>query len=246
MPSGKYKRRPRKKYKRSFWSDMDIIRLIVYYPDMSNPSLAKKLGKSISSIHCQGPLLGLRKSAKYLRSIPGKKFFEAGKNNRFQKGQVSHNKGKSWDEFMSKAAQKNALKTTFKKGNKPHNTKTDHHISVRTGQDGWNYKYIRIAENLWEPLHVYNYKKKFGNIPKGKIIAFKNRHLPDREKASNLELITRAQNMSRNSIMRYPEDLQKTIRVLGKLKRTIKKKTNGTEQTQGSKGSPVRGNRKSK
>ncbi len=231
---------------RPTWSANELIWLIVYYPDKSNESLAKKLGKKVDAVHNQGHVLGLKKSAKYLSSIPGKKFFEASKKNRFKKGQISHNKGKTWDEFMSKEGQKGSLKTTFKKGNQPHNTKKDNEITVRRDKSGWNYKYIRISESLWEPLHIYNYKKKHGKIPKGKIVVFKDRYHPDREKVSNLELITREENMNRNTIHRYPEDLKITIRALGKLKRTIKKRTNGTEQIEAPERSPVRGDRKLK
>jgi hypothetical protein len=40
---------------------------------------------------------------------------------RFEKGLVPANKGKTWDEFLSPEAQERSRKTTFKKGNRPHN-----------------------------------------------------------------------------------------------------------------------------
>ena len=40
---------------------------------------------------------------------------------RFEKGNVSRNKGLKWDDFMSKEAQEKARRTTFRKGNVPRN-----------------------------------------------------------------------------------------------------------------------------
>ena len=37
----------------------------------------------------------------------------------FQKGQTPFNKGKKWDEYMTKEGQKNSKKTQFKEGNIP-------------------------------------------------------------------------------------------------------------------------------
>lgn len=212
---------------RPTWSAEELIWLIVHYPDKSNAYLAKKLGKKVVAVHNQGHFLGLKKSKKYWSSLPTKQFLSAGSKSRFQKGHTSFNKGKTWDEFMSKESQKIALRTAYKKGHKPHNTKANNVVTVRHDKSGWEYKYIRIKESLWEPLHIHNYKKKHGKIPKGMIVVFKDRNLPNREKVSNLELITREENMKRNTIHRYPEDLQKTIRALGKLKRTITKTKDG-------------------
>lgn len=42
---------------------------------------------------------------------------------RFVKGQVSHNKGRHWDDYMTPEQQERARRTCFKKGNVPHNAK---------------------------------------------------------------------------------------------------------------------------
>ena len=43
---------------------------------------------------------------------------------------------------------------------------------------------------------------------------------------NNLELLTRAERMRRNTIHRYPEELKSAIRAIGKLKRTIREVEN--------------------
>ena len=49
---------------------------------------------------------------------------KSGLTGRFVKGQISWNKGKKWDDYMSKEGQANSRKTTFKKGNIPPNQRT--------------------------------------------------------------------------------------------------------------------------
>jgi len=63
---------------------------------------------------------------------------------------------------------------------------------------GKSYKYICLALGSWKPLHIYNWEKTNGKIPKGHCLWFKNGDTMNCE-LSNLELITRAENMNRNS-----------------------------------------------
>lgn len=60
--------------------------------------------------------------------------------------------------------------SVFKKGHIPKNTKHDGAISKRTDNQGVTYKYIRVSVSKWVPLHIYNYEKKYGPVPKGKIL----------------------------------------------------------------------------
>ena len=104
---------------------------------------------------------------------------------RFAKGIIPFNKGTK--------GLKGANKTSFKKGNLPHNTKKDGAISVRS--DG--YKYIRIAKGKWVLLHRHIWKQAKGTIPEKHLIVFKNK---DRMNCNinNLECISMAENRNRN------------------------------------------------
>jgi len=53
---------------------------------------------------------------------------------------------------------------------------------------------------------------------------FRDRN-PQHIELDNLELVTRAENMRRNTIHRYPPELKSTIRQLSKLKRAISEAT---------------------
>lgn len=87
----------------------------------------------------------------------------------FQKGNISHNKGKKWCEFMSAQGQENSRKTCFKKGNIPHN----HKLIGSERITKYGYIEIKIAEpNKWQLKHRYIYEQAYGAIPKGNKLIF--------------------------------------------------------------------------
>jgi hypothetical protein len=119
------------------------------------------------------------------------------------------------------------IKTTqFKKGGSPPNTKHDGAISLRKDKSGVSYYFIRIAKAKWMALHVKIYQDAYGPIPKNHIIVFKDRN-PLNVTLENLECITREENMHRNSFHRLSPEIKQTIKVLTKLKKTIR---NGKKQ----------------
>ena len=199
------------------WSDKEIKLLKKLYPNTNNNDIAKILKCNYSRIVNKAFSLGLKKSQTHLKKMMNPVI---GTNTRYKKGNIPHNKNKKWDEVMPICKQLCCMKTTFKKGNLPHNTKENGYISIRKDKNGNDYKFIRLDKSKWIPLHVYNWKQVYGEIPKDKIVVFKNK---DKNNCSidNLELISRVENMNRNTIHRYPVELKSTIRTLNKLKKTI-------------------------
>jgi hypothetical protein len=116
----------------------------------------------------------------------------------FKKGAVPPNKGKNQRDFMSAAAIKRTKKTRFKKGMKHFKELFDGAISIRADKTGRPYKYIRIAKSKWVLLQVHYWEKINGPIPAGHVVAFKDGNSMNCDPA-NLELISRKQNMLRNS-----------------------------------------------
>ena len=70
-------------------------------------------------------------------------------------------------------------------------------------------------------MHILLWEGHYGPVPINQCVCFM-----DGNKAhialDNLELLTRAERMRRNTIHRYPEELKSAIRAIGKLKRTIR------------------------
>ena len=91
----------------------------------------------------------------------------SGLTGRFEKGQISHNKGKK----MPPEVYEKAKATMFKKGNRPHNTlPVGTEIADATPE---HYIKIKIAEpNVWKYKHQLIWEEHNGPIPEGMNITF--------------------------------------------------------------------------
>lgn len=131
------------------------------------------------------------------------------KASRIKKGTIPPNKGRKQAEYMTADAIARTAKTRFKKGQKIHNELYDNCIRIRHDhadrRGGRKYKWIRLSKAKWQQLHVYNWEKENGPVPKGHIVVFKTTDTMNCE-VSNLELITRAEHAVRNSNHENPSD----------------------------------------
>lgn len=212
---------------RNRWTDKDVEKLKNLYPDNRSSEVARILCCGLSRVYNKAFKLGLKKTVEYLNSdnsgrLSGRD--TRGLSARFKKGHIPANKGKKWTDYLTEESIKGCLTTTFKNGNIPHNTKRDSDITIRN-DEGRKYKYIRLSKREWLPLHVYLWEKENGKVPRGMIVVFKDRNSMNCE-LSNLEMITREENINRYSFHRYPADLKFAIIKLNQLKRRI----NGKEQ----------------
>ena len=141
----------------------------------------------------------------------------------FQKGQVSWNKGKKWEEYMSKEGQQNSRKTCFKKGNRPHNHRPVG--SERINVDG--YVEIKVAEpDQWEIKARFIYENIYGNIPENHKLIYLDGNRQNL-KLSNLKVVSSAEELiMNNNKLRYDKKelteightIAKIINKQGKLK----------------------------
>ena len=107
----------------------------------------------------------------------------------------------------------------FKKGHEPHNTCYDGH--ERISKDG--YIEVRIMKGKYVSKHRHLWEQSNGKLPKGYILIFKDKNQQNTS-LDNLELISREENMRRNTIHRFPNELKTTITLINKLKKTINEK----------------------
>jgi hypothetical protein len=206
--------------KKQFWTDNEIEYLKLNYSNNRTDKIANILGRTIYQVYNKVHSLKLKKSAEFLASPESGIFIKGsttGKEHRFKKGIVPHNKGKK----MSPELYEKVSKTFFKKGHKPHNTKFDGAITIRNHKrSGIPYKCIRVEESKWEFLHRLNWEKTNGPIPKGFNVVFKDGNTMNCE-LSNLELLSDSELLSRNTLHQYPKDLQEVIKLNNKLKNQI-------------------------
>lgn len=134
----------------------------------------------------------------------------------FKPGSISHNKGKR----MTDEVKQKVKGTWFPKGHEPHNTKEDGVIVRRVDNSGRPYMYIREKVGKWELYHRHLWRKHFGEIPNGMIVAFKDGN-SENCVVENLELVDRKTNMLRNTIHNLPEEIRNTKLLIGSLNRKI-------------------------
>ena len=196
--------------------------IIELYPNHSSKYIAELLGVTISKVYNTAWGAKVKKSDAYMLTPASGRIIEPSIPNQFKPGHTPHNKGKQMDaEIYEKVAP-----TMFKKGNKPHNTKAVGSINIRLDTQGRPYQYIKIKDSHWELLQRHVWTKANGEIPRGSVVIFLDGNYLNCE-LSNLKVITRKENMARNTIQRFPAELQEIMKLTCKLKR----KTNGKQQT---------------
>lgn len=168
--------------------------------------MATMLGRTDGTARQRLKLLGI--------TVPPEIVARFKKESQFKKGHVSHNKGRK----MPKEIYEKVKGTMFKKGNTPHNTKYNGY--ERISKDG--YVEVRVRKGKFNLKHRVVWEQKRGKIPEGKIVVFKDGNKLN-VKLSNLKLITREQNMKRNSYHRYGKEIAKVYQLKGALQRQINK-----------------------
>ena len=192
------------------------------YADMDTKELAALVNHSPRAISQIAHKYGVLKSADYMAT------HECG---RIQPGSVPPNKGLRRPGY----APGRMRETQFKKGQRsgiaaknwcPIGT-------IRTDAEG--FLRIKVRERrkgdgafgfgntkIWPLLNRYVWEQHNGPIPVGHAIIFKDR---DRSNCdpSNLELVTRAELMRRNSVHRLPKELAEVIQLNGALKRVLRR-----------------------
>ena len=151
---------------RTVWTDEVIQFMIENYEGKDNIELAALLNERFK----------LNTNGKRVCNVKSNLIRRKGINLRtginrgcYRKGMAPANKGKKWDEFMSKEGQEKSRKTCFKKGNIPpcHREVGSERINV----DG--YHEIKVEEpNKWKLKHRVVYEQYYGEIPKGIKIIF--------------------------------------------------------------------------
>ncbi len=216
------------------WSAADDQLLRRLYPDTPTRLLATRLHRSLTAVYARAGILGLTKSAAYLESPAAchlRRDNNPGVATRFQKGQAPANKGlrrPGW--FRGRMRE-----TQFKRGQRNGQAARLYRpVGSTRVIDGYVYRKVSDVPNVpytvnWKLESHLVWKQAGRDIPPSHALAFKNGNPLD-VRLENLELITRRQNMARNSIHNLPEALADTVRLLGALHRQIRRRTRGEEQ----------------
>ena len=213
------------------WTAAEIKLLRRIYPSSPGLEIARRLKRRPSQIYAMATKLALRKDREAIRlaAREAMKANKAAQRHQFPKGHVPRNKGvKGWQ------AGGRAVLTQFKPGQKPHTTKPIGSLRIGDGLLCVKVTDTGYVAHDWQPLQRKVWELKHGPIPPGHIVRFidgNQRNFAD----DNLECISKADNMRRNTIHNLPAPLKGAIQVLGQLKRRINEK-----QDRGSTQPPVR------
>jgi HNH endonuclease len=203
------------------WTKEELEYVKLNYSDRYTKDIAAVINRSDKAVYQAAMNLNVKKSPEFIKIFlkrEAEKLKVLGVTSRFKPGNVSHNKGQK----MSKELYERVKVSMFKKGNEPHNMKYDGHERLDP-KDG--YVYIRIAKAKYVLKHRLVWEQHNGPIPKGNIIVFK-----DKDKYNitidNLQMISKRENMLRNTVTKYPLELQQLIKLNNKLKTTLHEKQN--------------------
>lgn len=205
--------------KRRFWTDAEIATLIARYPNERTGPIANYLGRNERQVYMKAGQLGLFKSPEYLAS-PAACRLRRGDNigaaHRFKPGQDAWNRGMKGLDIGGK-------ETRFPKGNKPANHKPVG--STRITVDG--YIEVKVAEGMyqWRLLHREVWKQHHGSYPRrDRPIVFVDGNKQNCA-ISNLECISRATLMKRNTVHNLPKPVALLVQLRGALNRKINRMT---------------------
>ena len=195
------------------------------FPHERTQGIADDLGLTYSQVANRAYSMGIKKTLEFKKSESSGRhnLLEGGKKFRFTPGHTPFNKGKE----MPAETYDKVKATMFKKGNRPYNWKPDGTIVARkdADQSGRVYMYYKVADSKWILYHNKVWIDHNGPIPNKSIVRFIDGNTKNCD-ISNLEMVSMKENMLRNSIQRFPEEIQQIIKLTTKLNKTI----NGKKQ----------------
>lgn len=215
---------------RRTWTPADVRALELLYPDVPNDVIARFLGRTVNAINARSDAMGLHKSARYLASPAAcrlRRGDDIGTATRFRKGQAPANKGlrrPGWGPGRMK-------ETQFKKGQ----SRNKMPLGATRLIEGYVYRKVSEIPFMpytvnWKLEHHLVWTAAHGAIPAGHKLRFVNGDRQD-IRLDNLELVSDAAMMARNTVHNLPKPLASTIQLLGALKRQIRRRAgHGQEQ----------------
>ena len=220
------------------WNPEDDELLRARFPHERTEKLARELCRTTIAVSARATILGLHKSQAYLASPAAcrlRRGDNVGAPFRFKKGHAPANKGlrrPGWHRGRMK-------ETQFKPGVPSWRTMpigATRWVKTNGRPNAPAYLWRKVSDiqdvpwtRNWRQVHNLLWESEHGPIPAGHIVVFRNHDRAD-IRLENLELVSRADLMRRNSVHNLPKPLANTIQLLGQLKRKIRERTDDEKQ----------------
>lgn len=207
---------------RHYYTDAERALIRRHYPHRYTREVAAMIGVSERCIYSLASTMGLKKSPAFLKrelARQGERLRRVGARSRFEPGRPSWNAGKKgW-------CAPGCERTWFKKGFFPYNRDPEFYVlgALKVSDDGYIVMRTSFKPGAsgWSLLHRVLWEDAHGPVPRGYCLAFKDGE-PLNVCLENLELITRAELMRRNTIHNLPQPLKEVVQLRGALKRRIR------------------------
>ncbi len=217
------------------WTPEEDAILRALYPTLTALEIAGRLGLGISAIYYRATKLGLAKSSEWIAERTRQAMRNpdhGGRRAQFKPGQDAWNKGKHYQPGGR------CIETQFKPGRPPELARNYLAIgSERISKDGYLERKVsddqRVAPaQSWRAVHILLWEGANGPLPRSHAVVFKDgdkRHIA----IDNLELVTRAELMRRNSVHRHGPEVAQLSRLRGVLVRAINRHSRGQPEKTG-------------
>lgn len=203
------------------WTTEEVQLLRDLYPIKSAMTIGAMINRSRTSVSSKANQLKIRKADDWATNPEAKRFF---KGHMHTLNRKPHNKGKKQSDYLTEEQIKRIKQTQFKKGSKPSHTMPVGTIITRTNNLRKTYKFLKIDEKKWIFLHHKIWIEAHGEIPKGHVIAFKDKDTMN-VTLENLYAISKEQHCNNNRDSKYPMELREIIRLKNKLKKEAWQRT---------------------
>lgn len=210
------------------WTEQEIDILRQQYPCVRAASLVDMLpGRTAGTIQNKAWSLGIKKTPETIARLSHEAMLNkhhGGRKHLFRADQTPWNKGQAFDPGGRSA------ETRFKPGQRPRNWRPIGH--VRVTRDGYHERKIQDTgqkRHDYVGLHTLLWREAGKDVPPGHVLVFRDgdkNHIA----LDNLELITRAELMKRNSVHNLPKEVAELVQLRGALVRQINKRTGKNEQ----------------
>ncbi len=212
---------------RAQWTPEQIAMVVELYPHQKTEKIAQMVDKTSMQVYCKAASLGLKKTPEYMNSPDACRLRRGGNigaEYRFQKGQVPPNKGIKGISYPG------MVPTQFKPGSKPKNWMPIG--SERYSKGGYLQRKLTdtgYPPRDWVSAHSILWRQHYGDIPVAHRVCFKDGNKQNIV-IENLELVSIADVMRRNTIHNLPKPLKEVIQLTGYIKRRINTRRRKDEQ----------------
>lgn len=233
LPSGRsYPMKTRSRFERKPWSEIDRTVLRELYTEYTAEECAAAMERTVRSVVGQVKALGLRKSREWIAARARERTLRPGHGSRvgrFRPGLTPWNKGQRFDPGGRSA------QTRFRSGERSGRAAELHKpVGYEVVREGQLWRKVtdehRNAHSRFnfKPVSVIVWESANGPVPAGHIVRFRDgmaTTVAAEITLDRLELVTRAENMRRNSIHNYPAPVAGLIRAVKRAEKALRERT---------------------